>query len=426
MTRETDALRAPYRPVRPVGAADDGPWPGLLVGLESGERRVLVDAKVLGREWKGWDAPPHGHVLAPIDVVRRSDGHDVALPVCTERVTDLLARRAATGPPLMPGEAVTLAVSVLRGFAELRDPSGVTGEWWLTDAGRPVFVTDAAPRSLRDASSSLLAGVALGRPHEAWDAASAAIMAERPSALELERAEALLFHLAEPLAITTAQAGPGGARPLARYDVHDASAEESVDRRRPWDGLLRHVDADLADLVSRATTRVWRRATSAGTSSRRAPLLVAGAAAAAVVGVGLLWPSGGDDAATAEVPVSSATATIEPEDATPTGSADPVDAVGEVDTDLSRVAGELLHRRLACRGEIDCLGGVMVDPESSWAAGPIDAPREQRAIALLDDFGGVAVLRVDAVDGTAAQLVVIERRDDEWLLRDVHDAAQQP
>ena len=95
------------------------------MGLESGERRVLVDAKVLGREWKGWDAPPHGHVLAPIDVVWRSDGHDVALPVCTERVTDLLARRAATGPPLMPGEAVTLAVSVLRGFAELRDPSGL-------------------------------------------------------------------------------------------------------------------------------------------------------------------------------------------------------------------------------------------------------------------------------------------------------------
>lgn len=425
MTRETDALRAPYRPVRPVGAADDGPWPGLLVGLPSGERRVLVDAKVLGREWRGWDAAPHGHVLSPVDVVRRSDGHDVALPVCSERITDLLARRAANGPPLMPGESVTLAVSVLRGFAELRDPAAVTGEWWLTDAGRPVFVTDAAPRSLRDASLSLLSGTA-GRPHEAWDAASAAIAAERPSAIELERAEARLFDVAEPLAITTAPAGSGGVRALARYDRHDEAAEESVGRPRPWDGLLRHVDSDLADLVSRATTRVWRRATSTRASSRRAPLLVAGAAAAAVLGVGLFWPSGGDDAATAEVPAPAATATIAPEAATPTGSADPADAVGEVETDLSRVAGELLHRRLACRGEIDCLADVMVDPESSWAAGPVDAPREERSIALLDDFGGVAVLRVDAVDGAAAQLVVIERRDDEWLLRDVHDAAQQP
>ena len=63
---------------------------------------------------------------------------------------------------------------------------------------------------------------------------------------------------------------------------------------------------------------------------------------------------------------------------------------------------------------------------SAWTAGPIDAPREERTIALLDHFGGVAVLRVDAADGAATQLVVIERRDDEWLLRDVHDAAQQP
>ena len=77
VTRETDALRAPYRPVRPVGAADDAPWPGLLVGLPSGERRVLVDAKTLGSEWRGWDAAPHGHVLAPVDVVRARKSADV-------------------------------------------------------------------------------------------------------------------------------------------------------------------------------------------------------------------------------------------------------------------------------------------------------------------------------------------------------------
>ena len=39
----------------------------------------------------------------------------------------------------------------------------------------------------------------------------------------------------------------------------------------------------------------------------------------------------------------------------------------------------------------------------------------------------IAVLRVDANDAAlGSQMVVILRRDEKWLLRDVSDVAQQP
>ena len=57
----------------------------------------------------------------------------------------------------------------------------------------------------------------------------------------------------------------------------------------------------------------------------------------------------------------------------------------------------------------------------------VDLPAGLREIQVLDDFGGVAVVRVsDSRGEDADQLVVIARRDDSWLLRDVHDVTQQP
>ena len=48
-------------------------------------------------------------------------------------------------------------------------------------------------------------------------------------------------------------------------------------------------------------------------------------------------------------------------------------------------------------------------------------------MTLLDDFGGAAVLRVEPVTaGPVAQLVLVICTDGKWLLRDVHDIAEQP
>ena len=101
---------------------------------------MQVDAGALAG-WAGWAFAGAEHVAAPLDVVRRRDGHDVLLPWCTERVTSLLARRHVVDEHLSLGECSTLVASVLRGIDELGEPGArERGTWWVTGEGRPVFV----------------------------------------------------------------------------------------------------------------------------------------------------------------------------------------------------------------------------------------------------------------------------------------------
>jgi hypothetical protein len=54
--------------------------------------------------------------------------------------------------------------------------------------------------------------------------------------------------------------------------------------------------------------------------------------------------------------------------------------------------------------------------------GAVDLPSADRTVELLDDLGGVAILSVTGVDGTVpAQLVVLVRTDERWVIRDVRD-----
>ncbi|MDY0909709.1 hypothetical protein [Microbacterium sp. CFBP9034] len=433
MTRDDDSLRAPYRAVRPVTAPTDAPWSGMLTWRPSGERCVLVDAVALGDTWIGWDADHDGHVLAALDVVRRADGHDVALPVCPERVADFLARRAAAGAPLEPGESITLGVSLLRGFGQLGGRSGATGEWWLTDAGRPVLATDASDRTAVDETASLLAALAADAPRRsAWDDAIAAVASPRVSSADIERAEHELFRICDPLPLATSVSGSRTARELAVFERSDPPEAETPSRPPLWESLVRHVDGDLADLVSRTTTAIWRRSRAPG-KSRRTPWLVGGATAIAVLAVGLMWPAGGAGVATADGAASTAPSSDSTPSAIPSPPA-PAPTAEQAETadvppgsDLAAITADLLDRRRACGEEPPCVAGLLIDPATALTAGVIDLPAEARAVSLLDDFGGVAVLRVDAVDGAAAsQLVIIARSDDAWLLRDVHDVGQQP
>jgi hypothetical protein len=120
-------------------------------------------------------------------------------------------------------------------------------------------------------------------------------------------------------------------------------------------------------------------------------------------------------------------------DATPTEApADAADATeptrpDAVPADLAAVTRALLDQRLACGGDQGCLAGVIVDPATVTSEGVIGLPPADRSVTLLDDFGDLAVLRVDARDAArGSQLVVILRQDEKWLLRGVHDVAQQP
>lgn len=427
-----DRLLAPYRAVRRVGAGD-APWPGMLVRLGSGDCRMLVDAQSVGADWAGWRAEPDGHVLTPLDVIRHGDGHSIALPPCAERVEDFLARRAAGRVPLSIGETVTLAVSLVRGIAALDPSSAVTGEWWLTDAGRPMLATAVGDRDAAVHTVELLHALAGSAPRaEAILQAAEALSSERRSAHDIRLAEEDLFAVATPEPLATSLLGPRAARDLFDFDRETTPTIDGTDRGSSWvDALARHVDADLADAVSRATTGLWRRLRPPRTTSRK-PWLLAGAAAVAVLTAGLLWPTGAGGPATADVPTPSGAAS-RTAGSTPAARADPSpspahaepDAGASQPADLVDVTNQLLDARSACGADRSCLAAVVLDPATSFESGAIDLGREQRAATLLDDFGGVAVLRVDAVDrSTPSQLVVVMLDDDRWLLRDVHVAKQ--
>ena len=404
-----------------------------------GDTTVAVDAAILGADWAGWGADPAGHLLAPVDVIRRAAGHDVLLPVCTERLEDFLARRSA-GAELSIGEAVTIAVSLLRGLTELPPAStGVCGTWWLTDAGRPVAATGTGTASLEEQTATHLRELAADAPSLAAvlaDAAAAMTDARR-RARELERAETAIFAVADPLALATTTFGPRRARDRAA--IHTlVEAEGAAPAPPSWiHSLARHLDADWADLVSRTTTGIWRSLRTPRPGRRRPWLLACGLAGVLLAG-GLLWPTGGAGPATAEVSTES----------TPVASSDPAasrtpdeavsdETVAEEGStpetlpltepvDLAAIATELLDARRACSDDAECLAGVLESSGAAFPGGVVDLSAEQRTVALLDEFGGAAVLRAEASAADAQpQLVVIVRTDRGWLLREVYDFPEQ-
>jgi len=434
-----DRLMTAYRPLRRVAGGDESPWPGTLVRAASGDTRVLVESRQFDAGWPGWTADPDGHVLGALDLVRRADGHDVVVPVCVERADAFVRRRQASGAPLSSGETVTLAVSIVRGFAELATARAPTsGRWWVTDAGRPLFACGAGGDAMALACAELLRSLEAPAAAGVLDEAVRAVLAERPSRHELDALEQRLFALArpEPLALTVF--GPRRARTVAADAPVDAAsprrrsavAESDGEPRGLIASIARHIDADFGDALSRVATDVWRRLRSARSGDRRKPWLLAGGLAVAIVTAGFVWPVGADEGVTAASPATSAPSgpTVEatPDEAPSEAAAEATeraeDAAVPPSDDLVTVADELLTARVECGGDADCLATVAEDPSSTFPAGVVDMPRDARAISVVDEFGGVSVLRVEPMGAASGeQLVVLVRAGEKWLIRDVYD-----
>jgi hypothetical protein len=443
----TDRLLRGHRAIRTL-SPPDAPWPGTLMRLPDESSCVLVDADMLGTAWRGWDAAPAGHLLAPLDVVRRAAGHDVMLPVCAERVTVFLRRRDAAGTPLGSGEQVTLAVSVLRGLAALRRhraaPAG-DGEWWLTDTGRPVLATETGGDAVEESTmllhqmrSSASTRGALAR---ALDDAVAAVSDPHALARDLEVLEEALFDAAPASALGVDALMPQRARRLSAVPEPEIEEAAPVRRARWADLIATHVDGDIADATSQAVNRVWKRLRrTRPEGSRRRPWLLAGGLAASVLSIGLLWPTGGGpataDPAPSPAPAPSEAAAMDSPDTTAASGGTDQTAADEAapaarsapsaDQDWATAAAQVLALRRGCGADAACLADVVEDPSRPLPAGVIDRAAAEQRISLLDEFGAVAVLRVDPLDGVgASQLVVLARTDENCLLRDVHDVAEQ-
>ncbi len=435
-----DRLLAPYRGVRRVVAPADGPWPGLLVRTGAGDTSVLVSSADLPAGWRGWDADPSGHVLAAFDVVRSTAGHSALTPLCTERLDDFLRRRRDAGAPVGAGEAVTIGVSIVRGLTELEADPGReahTGDWWLTDARRPVFAVGASGGESRAASVGIVDQLAMCAPGPVWDELAELLARDRFTQRDAARVEERLFAFAqaEPLADApqaqrpyAVDAGSGGLRAREVGATRGARPAREVDVATRQDGswfdqLSRHVDADLADLVSKTTTGLWRRLRAKREKSRRAPWLVAAAVAVVVAGGGLLWPGGEPEPVAAD---AWAVATAAPEQSGPAPSTEAARAMQEPAPDIASEVAGLLTARTACEGDQSCVARYVLDGDAAFLPGVIDLVPSARRIVLVDEFGAVAVLRAEDVSGALpAQLLVVQQQGESWLLRDVY-VAQQP
>jgi hypothetical protein len=431
-----------YRPVRCL-VPPEAPFPAVLA--REGEQAVLLVDIQLMPAWRG--AGDNVHVLAARDIARRPDGHDAVLPWCVESITAFLSRRAAAAAPLGAGEIVTLAVSLLRGWDHARRTPERGAAWWLTDEGMPVLVWDAvgsAPAveattsALRDIAHicDLDAGVAVVERLASAIAEGADVAPFEPAVFALGQARALDREQLTPRRVS-------GLRP--RGDVTEPIVEDPAPAgiaglvRRM---LRRHVDEGLGDLMSEAVDRTRRRGGELA-ARRRTPWIVAAAAALVVVAGGLLWPVSTDPAESAGHGALETTsprsdpvpdppsAPVGPDGAT--AATDPAGPAGPAETAEDPVAAldDLLREHAGCARAGDaqeCLDRVFERPSQTLLpAGAVDLAPDARAIELLDDLGGVAVLRVrDVAETMPAQLVVLVIRDDGWRIRDVTDAQRLP
>ncbi|GAA3771208.1 hypothetical protein GCM10022240_24220 [Microbacterium kribbense] len=428
------------RPIRRIGPPD-APWSGVLAQDAAGRACVLVDAAQLAHSWT-WRGAPDGHLAAARDLVRHAEGHDVVLPMCTEQLSVFLTRRSAGDVPLTPGESVTVAVSVLRGTAEAvslcaREGDAATGSWWLADDGRPLLVAggevDAAPEAqglLQRVREETAAAPGHDEVCAALDAAVAALDEPRGLGNVVPDLEEGLLAAAEPQPLATTVFAPALARAVA-VDRPPAPALDAPDGGRWWDAIAPHVDAALPEMASRAATALWRRLRTDRPGRRRHPVMWAAAAGAIVLGVGVMWPDG------APAPANADAAQLSTAGSTPTAgdlrgpdraaSAEPGPPASSADPPaLAAIADALLVERAGC-ADAACRVRTQEQPGRTLPAGVIDLDADQRTLTLLDDFGGAAVLRAHADFAEMGdQLVVIVRKDGKWLLRDIHDVAQQP
>ncbi|KAA9149005.1 hypothetical protein F6B41_26930, partial [Microbacterium lushaniae] len=405
--------------MRAVGPPD-APFEGVLARGPGGGMAYLVDRERL-EDWPAWRLPPHAHVLAPLDIIRRGDGHDILLPALADRLDRLLHRRGGSSVPLSDGEALTVAVSVLRGLqiAHGEQVDGETASWWVTAEGMPVLVYGPGDGSAVRASADILSTLADGASDEGFAEvlaqSAAAVVEPRTLVRDIERWEDALFAAVQPEPLATDIVGPTGRR--ARAHAADPLPVDRDAHRRPWwSALAFATDAVLgdaaSDLVHRTKAQLARRS-----GGRVRPVLLAAGLAAVVLVVGLSWPDGGEPDQASGVEVDEPTPVLSESAG---GDAEPrVDAAAE---DAAAALVRLLDARAGC-SDAACRAAAQEDAAQELPAGAIDAPA--RTVTLLDDFGGLAVLRVDAPD-LRSQLVTVVATPAGWRIRDALDVADPP
>lgn len=392
--------------LREVGPPES-PWPGLLV-TDGDEVGVLVDADVVAASFPYWD-DRDGHVAVPRDVLASADRVRALMPACPVSLESLL-RRWERDPPSL-GQLVTAAVSVIRG-AEQHRGDGLTGSWWLRADGRPLFAAGSGTTTLPVASSAALRAMSAvagtGDASALLLAIAQDLSGDMPTIARAAEWEAALFALAPASAviIEPRAGGDPARRPVMPVTRAGRRAELAIPAPRMGGRLADRMAAVLEHIRQRSPQRIrgkWR--------GRRAVILVAGAA---VLVAGMLWPAPDSPEPTPPAPLASPDAGVAttPETSAPAGRT-PESGV--------EVARALLRGLQEC-ADAACRASLW---EGGDAVPPFELPdADGSTIDLVDDLGGVMVLRVHPPGGVPDQiLVIVEVDDGQWRLRDARPLA---
>lgn len=431
-----------HRSIRSL-AAGEGPWPGTLV--TDGEDVGVwceIDSGECSIDWRFTGS---AHVAAPTDVARSSTGHGALMPWCTTRVATFLARRSVATVPLEPGEWGTLVLSLLRGLREIADRAEpeFAGQWWLTDAGRPLCapggttparagVVDILGTAQTQCPDRALRRILLGIQESVADAV--------PTSARVRAWERELLDFAAPRPLRLDEHPPRTTADPSIATIR-AGALESPQRRRvrTRSRTLRSWCAQLLVRVRALMRRRERGRTPSGRTaigreqtpvrSRRRVALVATAAAAAVLCAGLLWP--GDEPMPSQAAEEAIRASSKQGTPTPSATTGDVEAgaspegssSGEDDPSASATA--VLDALDDCVAVADDTCRAAIAADSTARAQDVLRSDAAGLPALVDDYGDLAVIRL-GTDASGEQMLVLVRQNEKWLVRDVYDVADQP
>lgn len=418
--RDAEWMRV-HRVIRELPQGE-GPYAGRLVADGDG-LAVLVpgEAACVTAAWRWAGAE---HIAAPLDFVLDHEDGAALLPWCTTTLRAYVERRSLGAEPPGPGETVTVAVSLLRGLAELGiEAVQTSGEWWLTGTCRPVFVVGAGAPAVQATVAQLARLSELCTDRQvARKTAELAEALDRPRAVLAEREvwEDGFWECAAPrplpeltTAVETAVAAHAAAASLIARSGTGTVARE----RMPWQARFdRRIDQVREGLRVRL-----RHATPKGESGGRGKsrLVLAAVVTVVVLGVGLLWPEGEDLVVPAQAAIEGEDSAEREREVTGEEREQP-DRSAE---DPRTGAAAVMERAVSCleQGAQECPetiiegSAVTVADIATWATSTHEPQ-------LVDDYGDIAVLRLGGADGAGA-LIVLERRASGWLVRDLYEIA---
>ncbi|UJP11100.1 hypothetical protein L2X99_05850 [Microbacterium sp. KUDC0406] len=251
---------------------------------------------------------------------------------------------------------------------------------------------------------------------ERWESELTELAAPRPLRREVFAPTAAGTVVAERFPAAAELQDDDGAGRLARMAERFALATERV-------GALRR-SLSSRRRRGRATgeRRMVGRDAGTGRPTRRRPLLIGAAAAAIVLGAGLLWPAADGDAPAS---AQGARETAEAQrSVVPTASAAPSETVRTEDP--VEAAPALVKRIERCvRDRDDRCSSAVVDGSASAVLTAVEDADAGDSASLVDSYGDIAVIRLGAPD-QEQQILVLLRQKDEWLVRDVYAVADQP